>query len=99
MTHPLDLPEFLDETPDDSLWAKTPPAALRQALQAIERLGSGELDYVIGHASLAGLDTAVVLAVTAGGLIPLFAYVTPDIYQVLVPVAEGETKNRRSQLN
>lgn len=101
MSRSLDLPEFpewLDEDSSDTLWAKIPPLAVRQANQAIERFNSGELDYVIGHASLAGLDTAVVLAVTPGGLIPVFAYVTPEVLPVLVPVVNGQPA-RRSGMN
>lgn len=89
-----EFPEWLDEDPSDTRWATAPPTSVRQAMQAIGRLNSGELDYVVGHASLAGLDTAVVLAVTAGGLIPLFAYVTPDLLPVLAPVVDGQPTRR-----
>jgi hypothetical protein len=102
MANHLDLPEFpelLDEEPDDTLWAKVPPLAVRQAMNAIERLCSGELEYVVGHASLAGLDTAVILAITPGGLIPLFAHVTPDIFPVLGPGAEGNVVAGRGRLS
>jgi len=70
------------------------PESVVQALQAMQRLRSGELEYLVEHASLAGLETAVVLAVTPGGLIPLFAHVSPDILPVLFPVAERGDRER-----
>jgi hypothetical protein len=82
-----DLPTSLDEALGaGEAAAAAPPEAVQSALDAMGRLCSGELEYAVGRARLAGLDTAVVLAVTPGGLVPLFAHVTPDIFPVLVPV-------------
>jgi hypothetical protein len=79
--HP-DLPAPTDGEPS----AQAPPA-VQQALDAMNRLCSGELDFAVGYARLAGLETAVVLAITPGGLVPLFAHVTPDVFPVLFPAS------------
>ena len=56
--------------------------------EAMHRLCAGELEFVVAEGRLAGLATAVVLAVTPGGLVPLFAHVTRDIFPVLVPATD-----------
>ena len=62
----------------------------RQAAQDVESaiaalLALFEGDYDIGFASgsLAGLETAVVVAETPGGIVPLFAYINRDLASVL----------------
>ena len=61
------------------------PAAIEQAMAAMNRLCEGELEFAVAPAHLAGLETAVVLAITPGGLLPLFAHVSPDLAPLLVP--------------
>jgi hypothetical protein len=75
-----------------------PPIAVQRAIDAMHRLCSGELEFVVGHAQLAGLETAVVLAVTPGGLVPLFTHVSDDVYAVLAPLPK-ESDSPPPQLN
>lgn len=66
-----------------------PSREVLDTLETMRRLCAGELDFVVEAGRLAGLETSVVLAVTPGGLVPLFAHVTGDIFPVLVPAADA----------
>lgn len=73
------------------------PGTVVAALDAMRRLCAGEWDFLVAEGRLAGLETGVVLAVTPGGLVPLFAHVSRDIFPVLVPAAAGDGDETRSQ--
>ena len=55
------------------------------------RLQNDDVDVVIAPATVAGLETVILCVVTPGGLVPLFAHLSPDILQVLsLSLAQGD---------
>ena len=81
-------PEALDALVPPSDQGAT--AEVAATLEAMDRLCAGELDFLVAEGRLAGLPTGVVLAVTPGGLVPLFAHVSREIFSVLVPAPTGK---------
>jgi hypothetical protein len=74
------------------------PAAVRDALAALDRLWRDNDEITVARARVAGLETAVVGTLTPGGLVPLFVHISPDIAQVLAPVTENG-RGPKSRLN
>jgi hypothetical protein len=80
-----------DEEPDavGALEQMGPSREVAATLEAMQRLCAGELDFVVAEGRVAGLATGVVLAVTPGGLVPLFTHVSADIAPVLIPATDA----------
>lgn len=102
MAHQRD--PIYDPDPDDPelppSWARGDQAVARElaaTLEAIRRLCTDEVEYLVAAGRLAGLETGVVLAVTSGGLVPLFAHVSRDIFPVLVPAPDRDGAGTPSQ--
>lgn len=80
-----------EEAPESGLVPTQPGPSpeVAAAYESMQRLCAGALDFVVAEGLLASLRTGVVLAVTPGGLVPVFAHVSREIAPVLTPATDN----------